>query len=174
VATETLRPDGDGASHTTTPSTGTEHFSLVDEAVEDTADYCYILSMSGTSGKDYLTLPALATTHVIYSVQLNVRAICNPAGGTYKRLILGLLETLGGDTETLGSTQDITESYETYTQTWTTKPSTGGSWTKADIDALQMIVLLDKDGSGYIRYDQAWAVVTFSDTSTEYQVIWWP
>jgi hypothetical protein len=134
MATLIIRPDGDGATHNLTCSSGSTHYALVDEAVADDADYVSYTLPGGSSGSDvdYYSFPNPSLSGVINSVKIYARAQRTGAGnGAYIYLYIKDATTESGVTQA-----DLTASWASYTATYTTKPS-GGAWTWSAISAMQ-------------------------------------
>jgi len=122
-----FRPStGNGANTGLTPSTGTDHGALVDDAVaNDDTDY----NGGGAGVKDtYLFDTSILAGKTINGVQLSLCAKATAAG---TNTIAGV--TRIGGTDYAGSTQAITTSYDYYQQPWGPRPSDGAAWTQADV-----------------------------------------
>lgn len=163
----TLYPTGDNAAgNTLTPSTGTAHWSLVDDIILDQSDYCKISNGTGT---DHYNM----SNHVVESGTItNVRAIAD-VGGT------GFIANIGiriGSTDYLSGNKTDAESYYDLA----VNPSTSVAWSWSDIDALIGVCKLtdtesDKeyDPKGivigtlyYSGFEYAFRIeVTYSDTN---------
>jgi hypothetical protein len=130
---DTLYPSADGAYSAWTPSTGTAHFSLVDEAVpNDDTDFLYTTTASVREAQALGNLPPLTTPRV-YGVQQALAARKNSASIGQ---LVGLL-TSGGTTQGGATVHTLTTSYRYCRQVWTTDPATGAAWTVDAVNALE-------------------------------------
>lgn len=130
---DVLRPTADGAHSAWAPSTGTTHYTLVDETTpNDDTDY---LSTSTAGARDTQVLGDLpsVTAMVIAGVQQCVSARKDDAG---TRQIKGLLKS-GGTTQAGSVTHALTTSYKYYRQVTETDPATSAAWTEAAVNALE-------------------------------------
>lgn len=130
---DVVRPTADGAHSAWTPSTGTTHYTLVDETTpNDDSDY---LSTSTAGARDTHALGDLPTLTdmVIAGVQQCVSARKDDAG---TREVKGLL-TSGATTQAGSVTHALTTSYRYYRQVTETDPATGASWTETGVNALE-------------------------------------
>lgn len=137
MATLIIRPNGDGATHTLTCSTGSTHYVLIDEAGADDADYVKYTSAGSGAELDIYAIANPAASGVINSVKVYARAKALATGENTK---IGLQVK---DTTTWSGftfSEALTTSWASYVATYTAMPR-GGDWTWADIDAL--LVRLD-------------------------------
>ena len=128
-----LYPNADGANSAWTPSTGTTHFSLVDETTpNDDTDYL-ITTTAGARDTHALTnLPTLPGS-VVYGVQHSLYARKDDAG---LRQVKSVLKS-GSTTQVGTALHTLATSYIYYSELFTTDPNTGAAWTIAAVDALE-------------------------------------
>ena len=130
----TLRPrlDGDTIENTTTPTGYVPHCDLVNEVTPDSATY-----ISGNVSNVYLTdlfrinLPTIQGT--ISSIIVYAR-IASPIGVDSNAKIAIKI----GGTNYYGSEISPTNSYVTYSETWSINPYSGNAWNFSDIVDLQI------------------------------------
>ncbi|MBI4094237.1 MAG: hypothetical protein HY436_00325 [Candidatus Liptonbacteria bacterium] len=150
AATETLRPNANGASAewTAVPATAppTDTYQNVNEAVASDGDY---VTASDDAFIDNYNLQntTFSGADAVNSVTVTVRArsTSNPPPGsivTSARLKFGI--RVGG-TNYSATTADIkdTASFANFSNTWATNPATGGPWSKSDIDNLQTYIQIN-------------------------------
>ena len=122
-----FRPStGNGANTGLTPSTGTDHGALVDEAIaNDDTDY----NSGGAGVKDtYIFDASSLSGKTIYGVTLTMVVKATSAGTN----TIAAVARVGG-TDYDGTTQAITTSYAYYEQVWTVDP-TGAAWTAGSLE----------------------------------------
>ena len=128
---DTVLPEADGGQADFSPSTGTDHYALVDEASpNDDTDYVESSTLGHAERYGFAALPAL--TADVYGVQLNVQAK-NPGVGS--RSLAGLARA-GGVTAT-GADQALTSAYRNLTQVWEVAPDTEVAWTQAGVNGAE-------------------------------------
>lgn len=138
MATETLRPDGDG-DETGIPGDeggGRPYFDSVDEVSAD--DYTTYV---GGTGRDLYTLPASAGSGTINKITLYFRVEADVSGNR----AWGVIKSDSTVTEGVQRTPfaDFGQfNFGTYSEDWTTNPADSQAWEWADIDALQIGVRL--------------------------------
>jgi len=131
---ETFSPIADSGTYSGwTPSTG-ERWSCVDDnwIVANDTDYIYA-STSGT--KVAFSFDNWVGTATIDYVVVNTRAI-NVETGTVSPTSISLFH-LQGATETEVATYTPTDTYGSFETTLTVNPATSGTWSTADIDAME-------------------------------------
>lgn len=128
---ETLLPQtGAGTHQDFTPSSGTDHGAMVDEAsVDDDTTYNSSLTVGHQDSYNY---PSLALTGSILGIQTALYTKKSDAGA---RTVAPLVRT--ASTTTPGAAVSPTTSYKYYSQLWESKPA-GGAWTESDINALEV------------------------------------
>ena len=131
IKVETLRPTSDDGTQNWTPSTGVDHYALVDDAnMWDPAEY---VQASGANIDDLWGYENLSKiTGTIHAVQLitsvwtdtgvprTLQGICKSGGTPY----YGTAKGVGATTEALP-----------YEAIWETDPDTASAWTSANVDA---------------------------------------
>jgi len=121
-------PAGDGANTGLTPSAGTTHSILVDDAVANDSDY-----VSGASGKDtYLFADLAYTPATVFAVKV---AMVAKKDDTSARYVNSVVRYSAADTS--GTPQAISDSYAPYSEIWETLPGTTTAWDKTIIDATE-------------------------------------
>ena len=127
---DTILPTGDGNYTQFTPSTGTAHWSLVDENPPNTTDYV----SSATSGdRDSYTFPDLSglSSQTIYGIQINAAALKSDAGARS----LGTMSRLGGtDKDGAGAAMSTSQLYISEIQE--TDPASA-AWTESNVNAAE-------------------------------------
>ena len=161
MATITFRPTGAGFYTDGIANGAANKWDCVDETTSD-GDSTYINYSSGSSSTTFLiTTNTITNTDTINSITVYniarattagklVTAICNPT--IYE----------GGTLSTASYSSNIPTSYQTYSKTWTTVPSTGNAWTKGDIDALEIGETCST--STNIRVTQVYIVVDYTSS----------
>lgn len=127
---DTLWPMAEGTVQQWTPSTGTTHYTLVDEAAPTTTDY---VSDATVGHRETYGMAGLsAATGTLYAVQLDLAALkaSASAGSLTPVLVSGASVALG--TATALATSQL---YTRHLQV--TDPATGAAWTEAGVNALQ-------------------------------------
>lgn len=126
----------DGATAQFTPSTGTDHYALVDETAENgDTDY----NSDSTAGhRDLYGYPSLGVTGTVQAVGIHAVARKSDAGARS----LGLSVRVASTTYDHASTDEVLTSYAPFGTTsrghgiWETNPA-GGSWSVADVNSSQ-------------------------------------
>jgi hypothetical protein len=122
-------PNGDGTYSAMTPSTGTDHYALVDESVPTTTDY---VSSNTALQKDSYTFQDVSETGSIKAVQLNVYATKDDAG------FRGLdLFSKSGATEDFAASQPLSTTPLYKTKAWDTDPNTAADWSQSNLNAAE-------------------------------------
>jgi hypothetical protein len=129
---DTLLPNADGSNSQFTPSTGSDHYALVDEsAPNDDTDYL----SDGTSGHrdtwNVANLSALVSPS-IKGVQLNLTAKKDDAG---TRLLKPVVKS--GATTSTGASQGVGTDYRQYQQVYETDPNTSAAWTESGVNSAE-------------------------------------
>jgi len=130
VRVDTLLPNGEGTHLDFTPSTGTTHYQLVDEAAPNTTDY----NESGTAGqRDSYAMQDLASvTGSIKGVQVAGAILKDDVGA--RSIKVGVR---AGGTTSVGSTQALATTQIYYTAVHETNPSTSTAWTEAGVNGAE-------------------------------------
>ena len=130
-----LYPTADGATSGLTPSTGTVHFSLVNENPVNATSYNSGLGGGGSSAEDTYAmadLPASATT--VFGLRVGMHALKTDAGAASLRPIIREPDT----TETIATALPLSTTAAGYYGPFTKlKPHAGGVWSPADVNAMQ-------------------------------------
>lgn len=135
VRIEALRPQTDAVAAGTnaglTPSTGTDHGALVDEASPNSdTDY----NAGATAGvKDTYNYPSMVNAGTIYGVQacLHARKVDN-VGKTIAPVVRS------GGTDYDGTTVDVGDGWHYYCQMYALDPATGVAWTSGGVNAVEV------------------------------------
>jgi hypothetical protein len=127
---DTLLPTGDGTTSNFTPSTGSAHWSLVDEVDPNTTDY---VSSSNSGDIDLYTYPDLTTlvTSTVYGVQVNSAALKDDAGS---RSVAVVARSSGSNVA--GSTQALSTSQLIYNSIYEAD-SAAAAWTQTSVNAAE-------------------------------------
>jgi hypothetical protein len=125
-------PSADGTYATWTPSTGTDHYAVVDESSPNSTDYLSDGSVGERDTHAFTDLPSLPSA-TIYGAQLNLYCAKDDAGS---RSVAACCKS-GGTTAT-GATQALSTSYKYYQQLYVEDPDTPGTpWTEAGLNAAE-------------------------------------
>jgi flagellin-like protein len=161
----TIRPNSDSDTHLSR-SSGSYNYRMVYETSSD-QDGTYVYDSSdGTGYRDdtYDLQDSGGTTGTITSVTVYAQCKRSIQGGSttdsYGRTLLRSSTTVYGTANTL------TDSYQDYSKTYTTRPE-GGAWSWTYIDSLEAGASLDsRDTSGttrsYARCTMVWVVIDFN------------
>jgi hypothetical protein len=129
-----LRPTADTADADFTPSSGSDHYALVDETQAD-GDTTY-LSAVNSGDRDIFELANPATGAVDALMAVCVTRVASGAGR-------GLAPTLrSGATTAVGSVGYATNTYTAQTQLWESDPNTSAAWTATALNSLQIGITL--------------------------------
>ncbi len=128
---DTRLADADGTYSQFTPSTGTTHYALVDEAAPNITDYNDGANVGDRDSYGFAALPAL-TSQVVYGVQVNALTWKDDAGarsaGTMVR---------SGTTNADGASVALGTTPVYLSQVYETNPNGGGAWTESAINAAE-------------------------------------
>ena len=126
---ETLVPTSDAGTNNGTPSTGTNHYAVVDEAQFNTTDY---ITMPNTSGdKETFGHGALVNTPTtIYSVAVKMVSQKSDAGAFYIEPLV-----VSSGTEGDGASASLTTSWGVQSAIFETDPHTSGAWAYSAVNA---------------------------------------
>ena len=122
-------PNADGASTQWTPSTGSTHYNLVNEAnPNDDTNYVN----SATAGQlDLYKYPSISISGAIAGVQITMCARKDDAGA---RTVSAEYRSAGGTNYAGGSSFNPTPGYLMYRQVYDTDPATGSQWTLSGVN----------------------------------------
>lgn len=130
VRIETIYPNGAGTHQDWSPSTGSDHAAVIDEAPPNTTDYIY---SDTSSEKDTSALGNLGVTlSDIYAVQVNSYAAKDGAGDISIR---NLIRSAGEDE--VGATAALSSSWLGVSSIHTKDPKTDAAWSQSAVDALE-------------------------------------
>ncbi len=136
MSTETLRPTANGDKieiPSQNPDSGSHYDKVDDVSPDDAATYIYVLSSSTTSWvRDLFQLSDLTSDNVIESIKIYFRA--RETGGTGNARPCLKIDS----SEYEGTIIQLTTSWATYSQTYSTNPKTGEAWTKDEVNSLQV------------------------------------
>jgi hypothetical protein len=122
-------PNADGSSLQWTPSTGTAHWSLVDEIPPNATDHV----LSSTPGHiDLLVLPDIAPTGPVLAAQTVIMALKDDVG---VRQIAEQCKS--GATTGTGATETMTSTNAFYKTLRETDPATSAQWTLSGFNAAE-------------------------------------
>jgi len=162
--TNFFRPSGAGSTTQWTRSGSSgANWDRVDEAVHD-GDSTYVYT-STAGNRDLYALQDNTQTGTINAVTVSAvgRAVwsssCDPNCNG------GLKLRIGGSATGESAVKYVGTSYETISNTWTTKPG-GGAWTDADVDGLQAGIELASGGTAStVRVTQVYVTVNVGDSA---------
>jgi len=157
VDTLVLRPNGAGALTNLTRSGCSSNYQCVQEVTAD-GDATRVMRADNSLATDVYALDnPTGATGTIQSV-----TVYCPARRTQNQGDAQLVIYMGGN-EYRSATQNLTTSYATYSETWTTDPS-GGQWTWTDITNLQAGVRLSGQNATFPAYcTQVWVEVVYEN-----------
>lgn len=130
VRVQTYLPSADGANTGMTPSTGTTHYTLVDEATPNTTDY---VSTATAGVRDTYQFPDLsANTGNVFGVMATSYAHKDATG------LAGIANVVRtGGTNYTGTSSSLSTGWMAASQTWETNPATGLPWTPAEVNSAE-------------------------------------
>lgn len=130
VRIDTIFPTSDGANSDWTPSSGSAHYALVDDATPNTTDYVE----SGTSGqRDTFGFGNIAhTPSAIFGTQICIAAHKDDAGARSLKAV-----TRPAATDYSGVDQPIGTTQFYYSEIRETDPETAAAWTKSGLNATE-------------------------------------
>ncbi|WP_155301359.1 hypothetical protein [Cupriavidus necator] len=130
VRIDTLYPTSDGANAAWATSSGSTHYTLVDDATPNTTDY---VESSTVTQKDTYGFSDISHTPVnIFGVQLSIAALKDDAGD---RLVKAVTRSAGTDYS--GTAQALGTSQLYYSEIRETDPATSAAWTKTNLNAAE-------------------------------------
>jgi hypothetical protein len=131
VRIDTLYPNGDGTYSQFTPSTGTTHCTLVDEATPNSTDYNDGLAVGDRDSYTFTNLAALAS-QTIYGVQINAAVQKDDAGAKSVATM-----ARSGSTNTDGSSKALSTSQMYVSDIYEFDPNTATAWTETSVNAAE-------------------------------------
>lgn len=123
-------PTSDGTHTDFTPSTGTDHYALVDDPLVSTTDYNEGDTLNDI---DSYGITADSNLGTIYGVQL-VAAAHNPDVGTRK--VKPILRS--NSTDYLGTEITLSNTSQMAKDIWERDPADSAAWTKTKLDAIEI------------------------------------
>jgi|SRR5215510_1913267 len=128
---DTLFPNAEGGTQQWTPSTGTSHYTLVDETAPNTTDY--VSSITPTQRELFGMQNLTTITGTIYGAQACLATMKSDAGSRVIRNVIrsGSSDSLGANV-TLGTSQLYQISLHT------TDPATSTAWTETGVNNAQV------------------------------------
>jgi len=132
LSVQVLRPDGDSSPLQWTPSTGSTHYTLVDEASLNTADYV----SNGTPGdRDQYTMSDLTVdAAIIHAVAHNVIADKDDAGDRELKTYVK-----SGASEAVSAVRYLAAGTPlNWQQIVEVDPATSSTWSSAGVDAMEV------------------------------------
>ncbi|MNF87332.1 hypothetical protein D3C84_697970 [compost metagenome] len=130
-------PNGDGTYSALTPSTGTTHYTLVDEATPNTTDY---VSSSTALQKDSYTFADVSETGSIKAVQLS--AYCYKADAGFRGVDVFVKS---GATEDYAASKPLSTTGKYAIKLWEQNPNTAADWSQAEVNAAEFGVRISAD-----------------------------
>jgi hypothetical protein len=131
IRIDTIYPTSDGNYSQFTPSTGTSHFALVDEATPNTTDY-----NDGSTVGDYdsygLGNLAALTSQTVYGVQVNAAIMKDDAGAKSAAMMVR-----SSTTNSDGASASLGTSQVYVSQVYETDPNGSIAWTETSVNAME-------------------------------------
>lgn len=134
VRIDAIYPSSDGNYTQWTPSTGVNHYAVVDESTPNTTDYVSDATNGNKDSYGMTNVPAL-TAQTIYGVMVRAAALKDDAGA--RSLKVGVRSST---TDSLSSAQAITTSQLYYNNIHETDPATAAAWTESGVNALEALI----------------------------------
>ena len=160
MATQILRPNGDGsetAIHSQYPGI-TSHYDKVDEVTADNASTT-VYTENTVYERDLYALPAHSDYGVISNIAISFRGMCiSTTSGKIKAALRINSTTYDGTEKSFASNN----TWETFSQTYTTNPNSSNAWTWANIDDLEIGVSLKGDSKAQTFCTQVYVTVTYT------------
>lgn len=129
VRVQTSYPIADGSHTDMVPSTGTDHFAVVDEVVPDTTSY---VSSSTAGAKDsYKIQPLPSNTAQVFGLNVSAYASKDATGAA------GIVNTasVNGTDYTGSNVGSLSTTWTTTSELWEVNPATGQLWSPNDISS---------------------------------------
>ena len=131
VRIDTIFPNADGNYLQFTPSTGTDHYALVDETTPNTTDYNDGSTVGDRDSYALQNLTAL-TSQTVYGVQVNMAILKDDAGAKSASTMVRSSGTNGdGASAALGTSQTYVS------QVYETDPNGSIAWTETTVNAME-------------------------------------
>ena len=128
---DTIYPSADGTYSDFTPSTGSTHYTLVDEATPNTTDYVSSSTVGNRDSYQFQDIAALSA-QTIYGVQVNAAIVKDDAGARSAATFVR-----SGSSNSDGAGVGLSTSQTYISQIFTTDPNTGAAWTESAVNAAQ-------------------------------------
>lgn len=128
---DTLYPTSDGNYSQFAPSTGTDHFALVDEATPNTTDYNDGSTVGNYDSYGLGNLAALVSQSV-YAVQVNAAVLKDDAGAKSAATMVR-----SGTTDADGTSAALGTSLSYVSQVFETNPDGSVAWTETSVNAME-------------------------------------
>lgn len=128
---DTVYPVADGFYGAFTPSTGTSHYALVDEAPPNTTDYVDGAAVGDRDSYDCGALSALLS-ETVFGVQVNAAALKDDSG---TRSLATMARS--GSTNSDGSTVALATSQGILSQVFESDPASAGAWTESAVNSAE-------------------------------------
>lgn len=131
IRVDAVLPTSDGSNSSCTPSTGTTHYALVDEAsTNGDTDYN---SAVNVGDKDTLNFPSAPSSGDILAIQVNMMARKEDAGAAGLKAVARI-----GSTDYVGSEIAPSTTYSDCRQIWEVKPDGSSAvWSTSDFDSAE-------------------------------------
>ncbi len=166
MATQDRLPTGDGTTTAWTPSSGSDHYAMVDDPIGTPDDDTTYLETSSTNQKELFTFTAFdINSSSIDKVTVFIRARDT---GANTNMIAELLRVNGTDYNASPVPAPLT--YTNHTNDWLTNPDTAAAWTEADVEGTGSNPIQQFGvGSGIVtdalRCTQVYCTVTYTEAT---------
>lgn len=172
MATITLRPNGNGDVNSCEWLThGSNHWEEVNDIVsDDDGSYVAVDGNLGFCSELYtIESNSLLISDVISQIEIFINIKSEGAKFGDSTFTTYIKEN---STYTIGNTYfSSVGNYSTFSNIYTTRPSDSLTWTKTDIDNLQIGVYSNNDGPGSSYCTQVYVVVTYTSSGGSSQPI---
>jgi len=158
---EIIRPDGDISINIPNENpNGEDHYSLINESVADD-DSSYVITSTDFNWKrDIYSLENISSsTGVINRVEVYARAKTTGTDSDNDKIMLSLYID---DTLYENDSQDLSSSYDMYSDYWTENPDTGESWNWGEINDMGAGLRLKVGGTGGSYCTQLYVVINWT------------
>lgn len=136
VRIDTLYPTSDGNYSQFTPSTGTTHYTLVDETTPNTTDYNDGNAVGDRDSYGMGNLTALSS-QTVYGVQVNAAALKDDAGTKSVATFVRSSSTNGD-----GASAALSTAQTYVSQIFETNPNGSVAWTESTVNAAEVGVVV--------------------------------
>jgi hypothetical protein len=133
---DTIFPDAEGTYLQGTPSTGTTHYTLVDETTPNTTDYNSLANVNDRDSYGFANVASLASQQ-IYAVQVSAYTAKDDAG-----VISAAPFIRSGSVNLDGPTSGLSTDYIYMRQIAETDPNTSSQWTQTAINSAEFGVVV--------------------------------